>query len=248
MLPYIGVTGVTDLAQAHALLGALPPNSGRTLMVGGLMSFKTMRGGANKWPKRYLPAEAIAGIFPKDTRALNLIHYNTKEEGVSLAEQLCEAMRVGGAHCHGMQLNIAWPDPAQIGSFRLTYPDAVIVIQVGARAFERAGNDPLGLVRLVADYRDAIDFVLLDPSGGLGKPFDPAALRVYLQALRAARLPVKCGVAGDLSPATLGLLEPLAGDFPDLCTDAEGKLRDAADELDVAAAAAYVAGVAALFG
>ena len=76
-----------------------------------------------------------------------------------------------------------------------------------------------------------IDYVLLDPSGGLGQPFDPEVAKSYLDELRKFENELGLGVAGGLSPTTLNLLEDLIKDYPNLSTDAEGKLRSAEDHL-----------------
>ncbi|MDO8571756.1 MAG: hypothetical protein Q7R79_03695, partial [bacterium] len=90
----------------------------------------------------------------------------------------------------------------------------------------------------VKTYEQLIDYVLLDPSGGTGKMFDPRVERTYLDKL--ADLGVGLGVAGGLSPSTLHLLQPLINDYPNLCIDAEGRLRNQDDQLDLTVAGSYL--------
>jgi hypothetical protein len=54
-------------------------------------------------------------------------------------------------------------------------------------------------------------------------------------------------IAGGLSDSTLDLLDALVGVFPEMSIDAEGRLRDANDRLDLVRAAQYVRHAYALF-
>jgi len=97
---------------------------------------------------------------------------------------------------------------------------------------------PKKLRKAVNPYKGLVDHVLLDPSGGFGKSFDPEVERPYLEAL--ADLGIGLGVAGGLSPFTLHILEPLVKDFPQLSIDAEGRLRNHNDQLDLTVAGSYL--------
>lgn len=238
--PYIGITGFMSLDEAIAVLRSMPVSAGRVVMVGVLASQKTMRGIQNKWPNRYPKMEKIAGIFPNHPLALNLIHYHTKEQE-TLYEQLLKMTGFGGDNLHGFQLNVAWPSPSALKKYRLAYPTMQIVLQIGARAFEMVKHSPKKLAAKVAkEYDELIDYVLLDPSGGYGKPFNTERARKYLTELKAKKLNAGLGVAGGLSPNTLGLVEPLTKDFPDLSIDAEGRLRNQNDSLNLNIAEEYI--------
>ncbi len=240
MDPYVGVTAVMTDVQAISLLNAIPHGSKHRLMVGVLASSKTIEGIPNKWPNRYPTLENIGGIFQDDPRALNLIHFNTKDPSL-LFEQMVKARSLAGPHCHGFQLNVAWPDPKILRRFYMMRSGPTIVLQVGGHAFACVNDSPRKLADKIAqEYAKYIDYVLLDPSGGLGRPFDTEVLRGYLRALDAKGLPLGLGVAGGLSADTLHLVTPLLDEFPDLSIDAEGRLRDKDDHLDVGAATSYI--------
>ncbi|MBI1984885.1 MAG: hypothetical protein HYS60_02110 [Candidatus Wildermuthbacteria bacterium] len=208
-------------------------------MIGVLASLKTMRGIQNKWPNRYPAMDKIAGIFPDHPLALNLIHYNTKEKD-TLGDQLVAMTEFGGTNMHGFQLNIAWPSLDVLREYRKEHATKQIVLQVGEHAFEMVNHSPEQLALRVAEYDGMVEYVLLDPSGGYGKPFDPALARDYLLALKAQNLGMGFGVAGGLSPTTLDLVRPLAKEFPDLSIDAEGRLRTPEDHLDLGVASDYL--------
>lgn len=237
---YVGITGFMSRQEVDAVLGAMPKDSDRLLMVGVLASQKTLRGEGNKWPNRYPEVTDIEGIFTDNPKALNLIHYNTKEPE-TLCEQLLEIAKLGGPNMHGFQLNVAWPSHGAIIGYRSVYRHAQIVLQIGGNALELVGRSPLRLAATVSRYyAGLVDYILLDPSGGKGEPFDTERAREYLQMLKEARTSAHLGVAGGLSPTTLGLVEPLVSDFPDLSIDAEGRLRDENDTLDLNVAREYV--------
>ena len=124
----------------------------------------------------------------------------------------------------------------------------IIVLQVGARAFELIGYSPQKLAdKIESEYGGLIHYVLLDASGGLGKPLDARMLTPYLRALAAKRLPIGLGVAGGLNADSLHLVVSLIDEFPNLCLDAEGKLRNRKDNMSVRAAISYLTGTYALF-
>lgn len=230
--PYVGITGFMSQNEALGVLEIVPVNINRLIMVGVLASSKTLEGVPNKWPNRYPAADKIADIFPDDPRVLNLIHYNTKEPN-ALGCQLIAATELGGKNLHGFQLNIAWPSPDVIKAYKKVHPEKQIVLQIGGHAFKIINHSPENLAAKVAEYEGIIDYALLDPSGGYGKPLDPERIREYLLALQTKNIDIGLGAAGGLSPTTLDLLKPLAKEFPRLSVDAEGLLRTPEDHLDI---------------
>jgi len=245
--PYIGVTGFMSVDEVNEVLKAVPEGSQRKLMVGVLASSKSIRGIPNKWPNRYPRAEDIAGIFPDHPAALNLIHFNTKEPDQLLAQML-EVSELAGNNFHGFQLNIRWPEPQTLKKYRKEYPEKILVLQCGSGALEEIGHDPVRLVGKVWQYVGICDYLLIDPSGGLGMPFDPQKGLEYLQFLNDSMVGMRFGIAGGLSPETLGLLETIAEIFPGTSIDAEGRLRDENDRLILKRASDFVSGSYTLFG
>lgn len=238
--PYIGITGFMRREDSYeplsrmALLG-----SDRLFMVGVLASLKTLRGQENNLKNRYPEVRNIPRIFNDNHRALNLIHYNTKDTS-SLCDQLFWLTDIGGPSLWGFQLNIAWPSLVALTEYRVRYPNSTLVLQVGSKAMKEAGYNPGILLAKVGMYRSLVNYVLLDPSGGGGKSLDPEELKKYLGPLYASGMELGYGVAGGLSSTTLNLLEPLVKEFPDISIDAEGRLRDANDNLDQYLAVQYV--------
>ncbi|MEK6922579.1 MAG: hypothetical protein AABX08_02145 [Nanoarchaeota archaeon] len=236
---YVGITGFMTKEEGDAVLAVMPHDSKHKLMRGVLVSQKTMRGEQNKWPNRYPKPKDISGIFTDHPLALNLVHYNTKELS-TLCDQMIEVTEISSPHLHGFQLNIAWPVTDVIEKYRRRYYDMKIVLQIGQHALEQVGHSPEALAKRLEEYYGLVDYILIDPSGGLGKALDTDKAKNYLDVLAAEKFRFGFGVAGGLSPTTLNLVEPLVFYYPNLCIDAEGRLRDENDHLNIAVAREYV--------
>jgi len=239
--PYIGITGFMDRTEVEHILQDILPAISRRIMIGVLATLNTLRGRPAKRPNRYPPVQRIRDIFTDHPAALNLIHYATDGRD-TLADQLLEMTEAGGPRLHGFQLNIAWPDPDQLWRYLTKHPDKMIVLQVGGRAFEAVRHSPERLAQKLADeYYGLIDHVLLDLSGGHGRPLDAGTMGDFLRAVRAGNRETGLGIAGGLGPeSVVSILDGLPGEFPDLCVDAEGRLRDENDDLDLGRAGAYL--------
>jgi hypothetical protein len=122
------------------------------------------------------------------------------------------------------------------------------VLQVGEDAFAMTDNDPETLSEWVNDYRGAIDYVLLDPSSGEGRKFDPVELLPYIDVLERKNSNVGIGVAGGLSAVQLSHLLPVIDRYPRVSVDAEGGLRDErTDKLDTRSAVNYARAMVRLY-
>lgn len=259
--PYVGVTGFTHIEQVTTVLDALPTNLPRQLMVGVLACGETLRDKkALRFPKRYPKKEEIAGVFPSDHRVLNLIHYHSESEGMTLAHEMVE-MRVehGGSLCHGLQVNIAWPSAQYLqiyrgmvehlvsAAFAPRPTNEVIVLQVGHDALSDCNYNPFAVTKRLRDYEGVVNYVLLDASGGRGKPFsrEMAALAMSV----ADQMPKSMGLvlAGGFSALsvdkTLNYFQSFDQPTLDRATlslDAEGRLRSLNDDLIIQSAIGYV--------
>lgn len=245
---YIGITGIVSPAESDAIAQNVAVHSTRKIMIGVLVSSKTLRGQPNQWPNRYPRTGDIPGIFTDNPATFNVIHYNTNEPD-TLADQIMAVRKMAGPNLHGLQLNIAWPDPDILALIVQQNPDQQIILQLGQEAFRMAeGLTGRVISKLKQEYSGLVDHVLLDLSAGYGRPLDTAWARQQLQELNGADLGVGLGVAGGLSPTSLHLVEPLIKDFTDLSIDAEARLRDENDNLDLVLAENYLRTAFAMFG
>lgn len=244
MHTYIGVTGFTEAAQVTRALRAVPKNSDRRFMVGVLASAKSLRGIPLKpeWRSRYPEIACIREIFPDDPRALNLVHYApSKKHRKDTSHDLITLSDVIGSRLHGFQINAAWPREADLGVYReCGYLRQTVVLQIGREAIQEMDSMSMAIAERVNLYGGLIDGVLIDASGGMGVPFDPAFARVMISRIRARRPELGIGIAGGISLRTLDRVRALLEEFPDLNIDAESGLRTDDDALDEEAVGLYV--------
>ena len=251
MTPYIGITGFCSRSEVDAVLASVPAEPNRLLMCGVLLSNALLSGEPSDAPNRCPAPDRIAAIFSDDPRCLNLIHYRPQPDA-NLADALARATEISGPHCHGVQINATrgapWPDPQALDTYRERSRPARIVFQAGREAMESVDHQPEELARRCAEYSGLVTDVLVDASEGLGLPLDAARSADYLAAIRSAAPELGLVVAGGLHSGNISeLLSPLLPEWPAVSIDAEGRLRDADDRLDVRAAAAYLRAATRLF-
>ncbi len=255
--PYIGITGFMGGGEVDYLLNRTPREllAYRDMMVGVLVSSKTMHGVSNKWPGRYPPVDEIPGIFNKSSDRLNLLHFST-DYPERLSDDMCELMHRAGRHCCGFQLNVRWPDVREIAKFRDQFPRARLVLQLGAKALDEVEWDEDKAFRRVRDYigpNGPVTDILFDPSGGEGIYRGPKEAIPFLRAVMTRNeSPVGLGFAGGLSVAKLPELCELMRQIPHLSLDAEGQLRRPLDDpannsLDKVEAFLYFTGALSYF-
>lgn len=232
---YIGVTGFVDRDEVLAALRCMPQGVGRRLMVGVLASDKTLTGEPRGRPNRYPELADVGCVFVEDARCLNLVHYATRNRR-DLVREARQIADHAGDRLDGFQINACWPPVVDLAALRAD--GHFVVLQIGAAALTDV-ETPEALRAAVAEYasRGAINAVLLDGSGGRGVALRAATLRPLLRALEG--LGIGLGVAGGLPDAMADYLE-LRAQFRDLSCDAEGRLRDDDDRLDLGRMRAYL--------
>lgn len=252
MNPYIGVTGFTKPEEVRAVLDKFPNNAKHKLMVGVLATWKSLRDIEikPKWAKQTPVKDLISTLFFEDKRVLNLVHYSTESGHEStILEDLLVVHDLAGSNFEGFQLNITWPEVSMLEEYRAVVGwEHRLVLQIGSKAVEFAGSTPEGVVDRLSDYQGIVDDILLDPSGGLGIPFDSKKAIEYLQAVSEKDFGFGLGVAGGLGPSTMKLIVPVAERFPDISIDAQGRLRDTDNNLDLEVANDYIKMALKIFG
>lgn len=251
-MQYIGITGFMNWQETETVLSHFDICDPK-LMVGVLVSSKTLEGIPTRWPNRFPPIDNVPTIFSSSGRTFNTIHY-CPGEGHLLPGPLIDWVDrwVAAGLLDGIQFNACWPNCHEIEQAHELLRekmDLKIILQIGQQAFEEADQSPTEIVNRLTDwYGGLIDGVLLDLSGGYGQELDPDYLRPFLAAIHHERLALDLGIAGGLWAENLHLIEPLLEESPDLSIDAEGRLRDDGDHLDLAKASAYVSVALELFG
>ncbi len=233
--PYIGITDFVNPEQAERMLKFFgecgSQEIGRRLMVGVMMSYKTLNGIPTKWTTAFPPKEIIKDIFISHPLAFNTLHY-ADYDGIKVAENIEFAASLGGPNMHALQLDMIWPDPKIIASFRNRYPWIQVIVQGNSDAMDLVGNNPVAFTKRLLEYGDAIDYVLLDMSMGRGLELKAKAILPFARAIARYLPEVGIAVAGGLGPDTLRLLRPLLEEFPNLSIDAQSKLRPSGNALD----------------
>ena len=241
--PYVGITGITRPAQTYAIdrmLEALDWPVSHQVMYGVLVSGWTLQGMVPTNTRQYPPADEVGSLLSRHPQSLNLIHYNDGRRPYALDMQLASLKRLAPGF-DGVQLNFAWPNPIELR--RAEASGGAIILQVGSKALREAGRDMTA--QWLRAYGGAVDYVLVDLSGGTGKSLDVTDTLRLLEDLTAVsdhyRLGLEFGVAGGLSAERIPSLALLLRRFPCLSWDAQAGLRDAADELDLDLVQRYLA-------
>ncbi len=234
-VPYIGITDFMNLAQVEKMSAVfnahLPEGLNRRLHVGVMMSQKTLNDLDTKWTKAFPSKESIAKIFGS-TETFNCLHY-ADYEAVDVAANLAKAITYGGPGMNALQLDMIWPEPADIlRSFDLSGKRPQVILQVGKIAMIECLESPEAAAERLQTYEGVIDYVLLDKSMGTGHGMDAARLRQYIQAVKDVMPNLSIVVAGGLGPDSMDLVEPLVNEFPDISIDAQGRLRPSRSALD----------------
>jgi hypothetical protein len=137
---YVGITGFTEAGQINPILDQYYAVSKRiprdVLMIGVLVSYKSF-GGPNRAP-RYPRFREIRQIFQAidlyEMRCnfvwkgdiFRVLHYNTPHP--HFAHEVSELYK--HFKVHGVQLNIADPDPGEVQFLKEHHPDKKIILQI----------------------------------------------------------------------------------------------------------------------
>jgi hypothetical protein len=245
---YVGVTGFTDKSQVEQALAVPHGTYQGKVMVGVLVSYKTLHGLPKSFhPNRYPSIGKVGEIFTDHPRALNLIHYGThvKDE---LFGQLMALTQAGGPNLHGFQLNIPWPDLGELSLFRMAHPELTIVLQVGEDCLASVGYNPDRLARLLLSFRGIMDQVLFDQSGGKGQPPSFSFMISCVSSLLRRTNAFSIGVAGGMHADNLEKTKFLKPARWPVNIDAEGRLRDKEDNIDMKEVVAYLEKAYQIFG
>ena len=235
--PYVGITGpansqeTIDICREFSEAG-YSMNSPHIPMLGFLVSYKTLNGQAIK-NKRYPPVNTLSKLLEAtDGKVLTMVHYNSREID-SLSNQISHVFE--GIYennlCRALQLNIVSPDISQVQKIKETHPEMLIVFQASNKFMK--GKSPEEISKEIKEYGDSINYVLIDPSGGRGIPFNlESSITIY------SELKEKCpdltgGFAGGFTGKNVSsrlnkiITQTKEKDF---CIDTEGGMRDKLSE------------------
>jgi len=234
-IPYIGITDFMSFEQVERMLAVfkanLEPGQNRRLHVGVMMSHKTLHGIETKWARAFPPKEVISHIFGS-AETMNCLHY-ADYDAIDVFQSLGRAIEFGGEGINALQLDMVWPDPKHVAAaVQGSGKKLEVVLQVGKNAIEQANDDPQEVVKRLRGYEGVAQYVLLDKSMGRGLGMDAVGLIPFAHAIKEVFPDLGIVAAGGLGPESIGLVEPMLMDFPDVSIDAQGKLRPSGSALD----------------
>ena len=259
--PYVGVSGVEREDEVDSLLrlhGERLPRQPRMLMLGAQVSYRTITGTTQGTGG--LPMESVKGVYRriKDESRGNLLfslHYYTKppqgdmtslvkavlEKPLSTQVSYLMENRVFSTYKDfastrpnfqlGLQLNVSWPDHAEVRKIKMMYPGLSIALQM---------SDFTGMAGRLQGY-DSIDYLLIDASRGRGVPFDPSDAATVARSA-SAMTPAGLVFGGGLSEQNVSdrvLKLRRALNTSSFSIDAEGALRSSG-RLDMQKVAGYL--------
>lgn len=260
--PYIGVTGIAQVSEAKSIAqtfvdeGLTEPDNTHKGMVGLLVSQRTLRR-PTLGIERYPGLATIRQIFEITRgKAFNTLHYSTYDES-HLSQQLQALLDPTGLYvdqlCHGIQLNIAWPPPAEIEETRGIFPEIKIILQLGPRVLsEKSAEDT---AERLLPYEGLIDYALVDPSGGRGMIFETKTVAPIYNRIKEVYPDLPVVFAGGFNARNvrtrIWLLSQLVGPR-DFGIDAEKGLRvqkkgQATTDLSIRKANRYIHHAASFF-
>src|SRR3989344_1182818 len=154
----------------------------RKLMIGVMMSFKTMTGEQSKWTDIFPKKENVADIFIDHPAAFNTLHFADYDCRTSTVH-LVEAAEWGGPNLHAIQLDMIWPPNVIVKGFRRKFPNIQVVLQINAHALREVEDRPEVLVEWLKRYEGILDYVLLDKSHGRGVGMNTEVLLPFALAI-----------------------------------------------------------------
>jgi hypothetical protein len=224
--PYIGITGFMNMKQTHKMLDVFMranPLTQWMLMVGVMMTYKTLQGVPTRWTEVMPNNEEIMNIFSSHPYCFGTLHYADYTE-TDFANSLKLALRFCPPEMRAVQLDMIWPQVGPILEMKSAEPHMKVVLQVGNAAFAQADETPTGVAEKLFAYGDAIDYVLLDRSMGRGAAMEAMAFVPFIEEITEKCPNLGIAVAGGLGPAHLHLVEPLVQRYPFLSIDAQTML------------------------
>lgn len=249
--PYVGISGVAHYEQHTALfniaLRERLDNLGHFMMIGVQATTKTqVLEVENRRGRMWHPVgESIADAAASEDSGLTkpFVHCAFIKEP-DLAQGITNVMRRTRHYNRGIQFNgLPWVSQDYrpfLHNFHETYPDQLTVIQANGRTLN--SHSPTEVAQELTTM--PVDYLLLDPSGGVGIEFDPKTIKPYIDEVYQRHIPAGVVVAGGLESENVEqLFGPLKEIYPGLSCDAEGRLRkgpEGVTELDLQAAEDFV--------
>ncbi len=270
--PYIGITGFKTKEEIIKTANAFKENyekcraykSPHEPMFGFLCSNKRLEDKLSEGtqsPAFIQLKELIDYAVDADSlkKCIPMIHYHTENAGKTsgfsapieqsspgkekLADEIKEVFERIYDKCKAVQLNMTWPAIEQVEKIKKEFPDMQIVFQLNKYALKDAGIE--AVVKRTKEYEKFVDYVLIDPSGGLGAEFDLEKSTELMTAIENEMKNKTIGIAGGLDgenvkEKVVTITKKIKHSY--FCIDAQGRLRtENKNEISIEKTYKYVA-------
>lgn len=234
---YIGITGISSWDEAERVMNTIDPDeillqneAGIKIMLGTLVSLKTMGGLRNKYYNKFPGPGEFSEICLDDERVMNCVHlcHGDALEDQILELWMFELCELFGDNLDAIQLNMPPPDPSKIENFKKQCNSVKVILQVTPLHGEFAEMSAQSIAGTMKFHFDkVIDKFLIDFSRGFGKQLDPDLARQLIEAFEKAGIKSsKIAIAGGLTADNPSLIEPIIMDYPMISLDTETGVRD----------------------
>lgn len=235
--PYIGITGFKTKEEIIRTANAFKENYEKCRayksvykpMFGFLCSNKRLEDKLSEGtqsPAFVQLKELIDYAVEADSlkKCIPMIHYHT-ENAKTLADEIKEVFDGIYDKCKAVQLNMTWPAIEQVEKIKKEFPEIQIVFQLNKYALNDLEAE--NVVKRTKEYEKLVDYILIDPSGGLGVEFDLEKSCELMTAIENELENKTIGIAGGLDGENVkdkitNIAKKIHSYF---CIDAQGKLR-----------------------
>lgn len=233
---YIGITGFKTKEEIDACK-IISLNKEPIIMYGILTSQKTLNNPSSEGSRRpslYQVPQLLEAI-PKN--AMPTIHHCTDNRDFYL--ELDKVLSYDNIYdkrlCTAIQLNQRLPKISELEKTIKKYPDLNIILQLEPMDLATPKNTG----KKLNEYSGLIDYVIIDPSRGVGITLDINNSLEVLKEIKINAIPV---IAGGLNSQNIKEVitffrKEYGNNF---CIDAEGKLRDENDKLNIKKMQSYI--------
>jgi hypothetical protein len=226
--PYVSVGNVLNADQTLELVSIVP--STHQLGVSCVVTRKHALDAQHTFPQ---------DLFVPGPRLFNIFHCKDQVGGWTLDDLIGVADQTTNGRVHALHLDMTWPKPEAIETFRGLYPDIVLMLQVGGNGMSVDKGDEVHVVDELARYGKMIDIVVFDRR--TGQYLDPRRLMAVTTLRRffghiQRNLDIRLALVEELHEYSLDSVLSLFKDFPSLSLHIEaggGKERKNNQPLDV---------------
>lgn len=222
----IGLIGFCDPEDVRKVRPFASENPDRLIMVAAVATFDGKGSGRYRFPEN-LPElfERDPGPGPTDPFIRNTLYFDTNRQD-GLSDQLDFMSREAGEDLDAIILNVPWPSPRDLETFRERHPSVGLSLKIGPEAYGLVSNSDSKLSRQLRNYHDLVERVILKPRER--GEYEPFAIDTIFEIIRTLdNGSYELGFAGGLDRADLTLIEELLNEYPGLGVFTYRKLFDA---------------------